>query len=56
MTGSRSRGRDLDAAREPLRVEHLQQRGEAVGVPVVRRGGEEQAMLEALGKLAHGAA
>ena len=52
MTGSRSFGRDLDAAREALRVEHLEQRREAVGVAVVRRGGQEQAVLEALGQLA----
>ena len=44
----------LDAAREPLRVEHFQQRRKAVGVAVVRRRGEEQTMLEPLGKLAHG--
>ena len=45
----------LDAAREPLRIEHFEQRREAVGVAVVRRGGEEQAMLEALREIAHGA-
>ena len=53
ITGSRSFGRDLDAAGEALRVEHLEQRREAVGVAVVRRGGQEQAVLETRGQLAH---
>ena len=43
----------LDAAREALRIEHLEQRREAVGMAVVRRGGQEQAVLEALGQLAY---
>jgi hypothetical protein len=44
-----------DAAGEALRVEHLEQSGKAVGVPVVRGRGEEQAMLEALCELSNGA-
>ena len=55
---------DLHPAGEPLRVEHFEQGRERVGVAVVRRGGEEKAVLEAgrqgahrLGKLAvHGVA
>lgn len=43
-----------DAAREALRVEHLEQRGKAVGVAVVGRGRQEQAVLEASGEVAHG--
>ena len=43
----------LDAAGEALRVEHRQERGEAVGMAVVRRGAEEEPMLEALHDLAH---
>ena len=43
----------LDAAREARRVEQLKQRREAVGVAVVRRGREEQAMLEARAEVAH---
>ena len=54
MTGSRSRGRDRDAAREALRVKHLEQAGERVGVAVVRRRGQEQPVLEAIGQIAHG--
>ena len=45
----------LDAAREAVGVEQLEQRGEAVRVAVVRRGREEQAVLEAAGEIAHGA-
>ena len=37
---------DRHAAAEPLRVEDLQQGGEAVGVAVVRRGRQEQPVLE----------
>ena len=45
----------LDAAREAVGVEQLEQGGEAVRVAVVRRGREEEAMLEAAGEVAHGA-
>jgi hypothetical protein len=41
------RGRHGDAAREALRVEDFEERGEGVGVPVVRRRGEKQSVLEA---------
>jgi hypothetical protein len=44
---------NLNAAGESLRVEHFEQCGEAVRVAVVRRGGQKQAVLKALGKLAH---
>ena len=48
MTGSRSSAPvDRHAAGEALRVEDLEQRAEAVGVAVVRRGAEEQAVVEA---------
>jgi hypothetical protein len=43
------------AAAEAVGVEDLEQRGEGVGVAVVRGGREEQAVLEALGELADGA-
>ena len=42
----------LDATCEALRVEHLKQRREAVGVPVVWRRGQEEPVLEALGQFA----
>ena len=45
---------DRHAAAEPLRVEDLQQGGEAVGVAVVRRGRQEQPVLEARGQVADG--
>ena len=45
----------LDAAGEAVGVEQLEQRREAVRVAVVRRGREEQAVLEAAGEVAHGA-
>ena len=41
-------------AAEALRVEDLQQGGEAVGVAVVRRGGEEEPVLEPRGEVADG--
>ncbi len=46
-------GRDRNAAAEALGVEDLEQCGEAVAVAVVRRGGEEQAVLETRGDVAH---
>ena len=42
----------LDAAGEPVRVQKLQQGREAVRVAVVRRRGQEQAVLEAPGQVA----
>ena len=45
---------DRHAAAEALRVEDLQQGGEAVGVAVVRRGREEQPVLEPRGEVADG--
>ena len=45
---------DGHAAAEALRVEDLQQGGEAVGVAVVRRGRQEQPMLEPRGQVADG--
>ena len=50
MTGSSSAA-DRHAAGEALRVEDLQQRREAVRMAIVRRGGQEQSMLEAAGDL-----
>ena len=47
--------RDRDAAAEALRVEDLQQRREAVRVAVVRRGRQEQPVLEPRGQVADGA-
>ena len=47
--------RTLHAAREAIRVEQLEERREAVRVAVVRRGREEQPVLEAAGEVAHGA-
>ena len=44
----------LHAAGEPLRVQHLQQRGEAVGMAVVRRRREEKPVFEPPGDVAHG--
>ena len=44
-----------DAPTEPLRVEDLQQGGEAVGMTVVRRGGQEQSVLEPRGQVTDGA-
>ena len=44
---------DLDAACEPVRIEQFQQGREAVGVPVVRGGGQEQTVLEAIAKVPH---
>jgi hypothetical protein len=41
---------DLDAPGETLRIQHLEQSREAVGVPVVRGRGQEQAVLETLGQ------
>ena len=46
---------DLFAAEEALGVEHFEQRREAVGVAVVGGGGEEEAMFEKAGEIAHGA-
>ena len=46
MTSSRSFGRDRHAAAKALRVEDLQQRGEAVRVSVVRGRREEEPVLE----------
>ena len=46
---------DRDAAGEAVRVEELEQRREAVRVAVVRRGREEQPVLEAAGEVADGA-
>jgi len=45
---------DRDAAREPDRIEDLQQRAEAVRVPIVRRGAEEEAVVEAPREAANG--
>ena len=45
---------DGHAAAEPLRIEDLEQRREAVGVAVVRRGRQEQPVLEPRGQVAHG--
>jgi hypothetical protein len=39
-------GPHLDPAHESLRIQHLQQRGKRIGVPVVRRRAEEQSMFE----------
>ena len=39
---------DFHAAGKALRVEHFEQRREAIGVAVVFSGGEEQAVLEAM--------
>ena len=39
----------LNATREALRVEHLEQRREAVGMAIVRRGSQKQPVLKALG-------
>jgi hypothetical protein len=47
MTSLEDLGFDLHAASEAVRVEELEQRREAVGVAVVRRGGEEEAVREA---------
>ena len=55
MTASRSFGSTRHAAAEPLRVEDLQQRREAVRVAVVRRGRQEQAVLEPRREVADGA-
>ena len=49
------RALDRHAAAEPLRVEDLQQGREAVGVAVVRRGRQEQPVLEPRGQVADGA-
>ena len=46
---------NLDAAREAIGIEQLEERREAVRVAVVRCRGEEQAVLEAAGEIAHGA-
>ena len=43
------------ATAESLRVEDFQQSREAVGVPIVRRGGQKQPMLEPGGQVANGA-
>ena len=40
-----------DATREALRVEDFQQAGKGVGVTVVRRRRQEEAVLETLGIL-----
>ena len=45
---------DLHPAREPVRVEHFQQGGEAVRVAVVGRGGEEQPVFEATAQVPDG--
>ena len=45
----------LDAAREAVRIKQLQQRREAVRVSVVGRGRQEQAVLEAITEITHGA-
>jgi hypothetical protein len=42
----------LDAAREPVGVEQLQQRREAVRVAVMRRGRQEKPALEAVAQVA----
>ena len=42
---------EVGAAGEPAVVDHLQQRGERLAVPVVRGGAEEQAMLAPFGQL-----
>ena len=47
-------GCDRHAAREALRVEHFEQRREAVGMAVVGRRGEKKAVLEAMRNIAHG--
>ena len=39
-------GLDVDAAGEALRIEDFEQRREGVGMAVVRRGRQEEAMLE----------
>lgn len=46
---------NLHAAREALWIQHFEQRGEAVGVPVVRRCREKQAVPKPLGKIADSA-
>ena len=46
---------DGDSPAELLRVEHLEQRREAVGVPVVRSGGQEELVLEPLRHVSDGA-
>ena len=45
---------DVLAAKESLRIEQLEERREAVRVPVVRRRREKESMLEARGDLANG--
>ena len=46
-------GVEQRAAGEPPRVDHLQQRGERLGMAVVRGRREEQAVLALVGELAH---
>ena len=46
-------GPNLDASREALGIEHLEQSREAVGMAVVRRRGQEQPVLEPLPKFAN---
>ena len=46
---------DRHPAGEAVRVEQLQQGGEAVGMAVVGRGGQEQAVLETTSEIANGA-
>jgi hypothetical protein len=46
---------DRDAAGESLGIEQFEEGAEAVGVAVVRRGGEEKAMFEARGEVADSA-
>jgi hypothetical protein len=41
---------DVDAARKPLRIEDVHERREAVGVPVVGRGGEKTAGARSAGR------
>ena len=41
-------GAHLDAAGEAVRVEDFEERGEAAGVAIVWRRGEEEAVFEAL--------
>ena len=43
----------LDATRETVRIEQFQERREAVGVPVVGGGGQEQTVFEAIAKVPH---
>ena len=46
--------RDLDTAAEALWIEDFEQRREAIRVAIVRRGGKEQPMLEAISQRPNG--